>query len=180
METVGWTNLGGSRFPIGMGVDFDGNVWAINRTSSTGTKIDADSMAILMETPTGPKPYSYSDMTGFQQKTIVAPQGTYVHEFEGWVGNITQWLKVSIDVYSPGSSASKLRVRAADTKGLLTSAPWTPYFGPFPPNDPSVNLSGFGTIVGRYLQVEVMLIADQDKNVPKLKNIDVVATQYEQ
>ena len=119
-------------------------------------------------------------MTGFQQKTVVAPQGTYRHLFEGWTGATTQWMKVSITVTTPSDSSSKLRVRAANTKGGLDSAPWTPYFGPFPPNDPSVNLSEFGTIVGRYAQVEVLLSAGSDKSAPTLKNIDIVAATYSQ
>ena len=46
--------------------------------------------------------------------------------------------------------------------------------------DPMVNLTEFGTVVGRYLQVEVVLMAGSDKSAPTLKNIDVVASIYDQ
>jgi len=180
MAVEGSMNLGGGHHPIGMAVDFDGMVWAINYSSSSATRVNPDGMTKMFECPTGSNPYTYSDMTGFQQKTVVAPQGTYRHIFEGWTGATTQWMKVSISVTTPSDSSSKLRVRAANTKGGLDLAPWTPHFGPFPPNDPTVNLSEFGTIVGRYAQVEVLLSAGSDKSAPTLKNIDVVAAAYDQ
>jgi len=180
MAQVGSVSLGGGRHPIGMGVDFDGKVWAINHGNSSATRINPDNMTKLFETSTGSSPYTYSDMTGFQQKTVVAPQGSYIHEFEGWSGVPTRWLKVSISTFTPSDSSAKLRVRAADSLANIEAAMWTPYFGPFPPTDPTVNLNDFGAIIGRYLQVEVVLMAGSDKSAPTLKNIDVVASIYEQ
>ena len=178
MAVVGKTDLGAGHFPIGMAVDFDGMVWAINHTTSTGTRIDPSDMSILFETPTGPKPYTYSDMTGFQQKTIVAPKGTYTHVFKGWDEGTTQWMQVGLELTTPQGTSAQLRVRTAGDPVALEEAVWTPFFGPFPPKLPTVNLSQFGSVLGRFLEVEVQLFSEDSKSTPILKSIDIVAAPF--
>jgi hypothetical protein len=162
-----------------MAVDFDGMVWAVNQSTSSATRIHPDTLEILSEKPTGPSPYTYSDMTGFQQRTIVAPKGTYRHVFQGWQGNETQWMQVGLELTTPDGTSAQLRVRTADASETLDDAVWTPIFGPFPPALPTVNLSGFGAVIGRYLEVEVTLFAENSTATPILKSVDVVAAEFQ-
>ena len=178
MKVVGTTNLGGGHFPIGMAVDFDGKVWAINHSNSSATRIEPSDMSVLFTTKTGPKPYTYSDMTGFQQKTIVAPKGSYRHTFKGWANQATQWMQVGLEINTPPGTSADLRVRVADEKADLPDALWTPFFGPFPPALPTVNLSTFGAVIGRYMEVEVLLFAKESDSTPILKSIDIVAAPF--
>ena len=175
---VGTTNLGGGRFPVGMAVDFDGKVWAINQSTSSATRIEPSDMSILFETKTGPSPYTYSDMTGFQQKTIVAPKGTYRHVFKGWAEGTTQWMQVSIELFTPPGTSAELRVRVADEVAELDGALWTPFFGPFPPELPNVNLSQFGAVIGKFMEVEVQLFSEDALTTPILKSVDIVAAEF--
>ena len=176
MAVTGSVNLGGGRFPVGMAVDFDGKVWAINQKSSSATRIDGETMGILFEKPTGKSPYTYSDMTGFQQKTIVAPKGTYRHTFQGWTAGATKWMQIGLQMTTPAGTSARMRVRAAAKVDELEFAVWSPYWGPFPPELPTVNLNAFGNVIGQYLEVEVELFSEDSKTTPILKSIDVVAT----
>ncbi len=179
MAVAGTMSLGGGRFPVGMAADFDGHVWAINQSSSTATRIDQETMQPLFEVPTGPSPYTYSDMTGFQQKTVVAPTGTYRHVFKGWNEAPTQWMQVGMELELPEGTSANLRVRVADDKENLEEAVWTPFFGPFPPALPTVNLSTFGAVIGRFMEVEVTLQSQDSTVTPILKAIDVVAAPFD-
>jgi len=161
-----------------MAVDFDGKVWAINHSNSSATRIEPSDMSVLFTTKTGPKPYTYSDMTGFQQKTIVAPKGSYRHTFKGWANQATQWMQVGLEINTPPGTSADLRVRVADEKADLPDALWTPFFGPFPPALPTVNLSTFGAVIGRYMEVEVLLFAKESDSTPILKSIDIVAAPF--
>ena len=178
MAIEGTAFLGDARTPVGIAVDFDGMVWAINRGFSTASRIDPATMQVMLETPTGPSPYTYSDMTGFAQKTIVSPQGTYRHVFEGWKTGVTQWMQVVLSLATPEGTWAQIRVRAADSVAGLSAALWSPKWAKTPPNGPSANLSEFGTVIGRYLEVEVTLGSDTGNQTPILKAIDVVATPF--
>ena len=172
----GVIDLGSNRGPIGAAVDFDGKVWAINRTTHTASRIEPSDMSLIFETPTGPAPYTYSDMTGFQQKTIVAPQGKYRHVFQGWQTGFTKWVQVSLELTTPEGTSADIRVRAAQTKEELEVALWSPFFGPFPEKAPTVNLEQFGAVIGQFMEVEVQLFSQNNNTTPILKSLDVVAS----
>ena len=179
LKVVGWTDLGAGRFPVGMAVDFDGMVWAINQSSSSATRINPDTMAIMLEKPTGPSPYTYSDMTGFQQKTVVAPFGKYTHTFQGWESGKTKWQQIGFNASTPDNTWIKIRVRTFDDPALKDAAQWTPIWGPFPPALSPINLNEFGQIIGKLLQVEVTLGSDQGATTsPILKSLDIVASKF--
>ncbi|MEC8023297.1 MAG: hypothetical protein VX223_05145, partial [Myxococcota bacterium] len=178
MAVVASTSLGSGRKPVGMAVDFDGNVWAVNYTTSTASRLNHTDLSLIFEVPTGPSPYTYSDMTGYQQKTVVAPKGTYTHTFQGWQGGETQWMQVGLELNTPSGTSADLRVRAAASEEELEFAVWSPYFGPFPPALPTVNLSAFGAVIGEYMQVEVQLFAEESGSTPILKSVDVVASEF--
>jgi DNA-binding beta-propeller fold protein YncE len=179
LKVEGWTDLGAGRFPVGMAVDFDGKVWAINQQSSTATRIDPDTMEIMLEKPTGPSPYTYSDMTGFAQKTVVAPFGKYTHTFQGWEGGKTKWQQVGFNATTPEGTWIKVRVRVYDDADKLDEAQWSPIWGPFPPELQPINLNDFGQVIGKFLQVEVTLGSEKGaEQSPILKSLDIVASKF--
>jgi len=116
-------------------------------------------------------------MTGFQQKTVVAPKGTYIHVFEGWPEGTTKWMQVGLELTTPEGTSAELRVRVAHTLDELPNAVWSPFFGPFPPTLPTVNLNDFGQVIGRFLEVEVQLFSQDATSTPILKSVDIVAAK---
>ena len=172
LETLAYVNLGGNRFPVGMAVDFDGYVWALNQSGSSATKIDPDNLTIVGEYGVGSSPYTYSDMTGYSLLNYTSPQGYYQHIIPGGPVGGTNWTEVFVDITFQGESTAKVRVRAADTVASLPQAPWHGPFGPYPPNVFPLALEPLG-LTGKYLQVEVVLIPDEDGASPLLKGISV-------
>ena len=176
MATVGTVDLGGGRFPIGMAVDFDGNAWAVCYSSSSAIKINPTTLTKILEKPTGPNPYTYSDMTGFALKTVTAPLGYYRHIFEGWAGGQTQWQQITADFSAPSGTYIEVRFRVANTLAGLAGSSWSLPKGPFPPSSMPINLAQDGTMLGRYVEVEVKLVSNAPGVSPVLKSLSMVAS----
>jgi hypothetical protein len=171
MQTLGYINLGGGRFPVGITVDFAGYIWAVNQTSASATKINSATWEIVGEYPVGSGPYTYSDMTGYLLHTFTNPTGYYIHEFGG-EGLRLVWTAIIIDATVPNGTYIKARVRAAVDQNKLESTPWSDYFGPFPPQTFPLDISELG-LMGAYLQVEVSLYTEEDGLTPIVKSIEV-------
>ena len=175
-EIVQQIDLGGIKGTVGVAVDFDGFLWAINQCSSTAMKIQPETGDVIGEFPTGPAPYTYSDMTGFALKTVVAPQGTYRHVFEGWNGLPTRWVQVAFAALTPEGTSLNIRVRAANSLASLGFAVWSEQFGPFPPQTSPLNLSDYPPIIGKFAEVEITLESNDPKTTPVLKSLEVLGT----
>ncbi len=67
--------------PVGAAVDGDRKIWTVNQSANTATRFDPLT-GTTQSFPTGGAPYSYSDMTGFQQRNFTQRQGdwTVVHD----------------------------------------------------------------------------------------------------
>ena len=174
MQTLGYANLGGGRFPVGMAIDFEGHPWAVNQSASSASKIDPDTMQVLCEVPVGSGPYTYSDMTGYALHNFTAPQGYYSHVFGGWEGFRVQWTAVYVDVEygDPEFCFVKVRVRTADTPEELAAAPWQGFFGPYPPETFPLDLTVLPDMDGRMLEVEVTLHSESKTCTPLVKSIE--------
>ena len=169
-------DVGADRGPVGIALDFDGYLWVINRTTSTATKLNTSTGAKLGEYATGTNPYTYSDMTGFALKTVVAGVGDTIQTFEGWpVGN-TQWNEVSATVDLVDPMAVDIRWRVAATKSALTTATWSAWTGPYPPALMPMKIAA-GAAVGHYFQVDFRLTSPSKKASPVVKQISVLAEQ---
>jgi hypothetical protein len=176
METLGikFIDLGaGDKTTVGVALDSDGMLWAVNYASSSTTKINTANDQVIGEYPVGAYPYTYSDMTGFAAKNYTAPQGYYQHIIPGASSGPTYWTSLTVDVNTQGASFLKLRLRAAETVSALAQQNWQGPFGPFPPNVFPVDLTTLPDMVGKYLQVEVILVADDDGNSALLKGFSV-------
>jgi DNA-binding beta-propeller fold protein YncE len=178
MKTVAYANLGEGRGTMGVGIDAQGFVWAINGSGGNGTgtasKINPADMSVVADPYVGGGPYSYSDMTGYALKTVVAPEGTYSHIFTGWTSDETRWLHVSVSTVTNGSGKVELRYRVAGTLGALEGSPWTVASGSIPDTTSIFNLDGGAPVVGKHLQVEVKLVSAAGYS-PRVQTLAVVS-----
>ena len=173
-KVVGTIPLGAGRFPIGVAVDGDGFVWAVNNQTSTATKIDPKTLEVKFEHPVGSGPYTYSDMTGSTFFKDLSPEGWYRTEFGGWEGFRVQWKTLTVDYAAPPSTWIEVRVRTANTKDELVTAPWSDAVGPFPPQAFPLDLVPLLPKKGNLLEVEVSLHAPNvDAGKPVVKSVDV-------
>lgn len=153
---------------IGVGIDFDGRAWGVNRKTNNACRVDPDTGEIACF-PTGEGTYTYSDFTGFALRNFTAPSGTYRQVFQGCgSANGTRWSKLTWDAAVPDGTAVKFFVRAADTREGLATAQ---RFGPFTTSP--ADLLKAGEIVGSFLQVEVELSSEVKNRTPILKGIGV-------
>jgi len=173
-QTLGYVNVGGGRFPLGMTVDFGGFVWAVNQSGSSASKIDPETKQVICEVPVGSGPYTYSDMTGYALHNFTAPQGTYSHVFGGWEGFRVKWTAVYVDVdYQDEENCFvKVRVRTGNDEEELAGKPWQGYYGPYPPNEFPLDLDGVPDTDGKLLQVEVTLFSQSKTCTPMVKSIE--------
>jgi len=167
---------------IGAGVDFDGNIWGVDKTNDTASRLDVDAKGDVKTPSTGTTnnvtvgkhPYTYSDFTGYGLANFVRPQGTwsYVHKPCG-PNEKALWKRVSWTADTPPGTAVTLRVRTGDT--LTTLGSWTNEISQSPaeiapgkPHEVKPNPSVL-------LQVEFTLTAGSvDKSVsPTLKGYSV-------
>ena len=173
-------SLGVGRYPVGIAIDYDGFVWAVNQSKSTASKVDPKIGQTIGEYPVGSGPYTYSDMTGYTLNNYTAPKGHYTHIFglSGWSGTInetkttTVWESIDIDAIVPEKGYLKIRYAAGDSLKSLEAEPWSKEFGPFPPTNFPINLIPLN-VSGRFLKVEVFLQAGKDKISPIVKSIKV-------
>lgn len=98
-EKVTWKGLsclfGGmmgnqKRDPRGVGIDKDGAVWSVNYFSSSVTKLDAKTLAVVGEIKVGANPDSYGDFTGTPLMAIAAANGDYTYIFSPSGGKLGQ------------------------------------------------------------------------------------------
>jgi streptogramin lyase len=164
---------GGCKASIGVALDSGGFLWAVNYDSSSATKINTATQTVVGEYPVGANPYTYSDMTGYTAKNYTQPQGYYQHIIPGGPVGATQWTHLFVDAFYQGQSFVKVRLRAGDTVSALNQAAWLGPFGPFPPNVFPMDLTAIPGLVGKYLQVEIILTADEQGNSALLKGFSV-------
>jgi hypothetical protein len=134
-------------------------------------------MDVVLEVPVGAGPYTYSDMTGFLLKTVTAPEGVYIHEFQGWEYGATQWMQITATTLKPEGTKVEIRYRTGATPAAVAAAAWSPVFGPFPPEEMPINLLSEANAVGHYLHVEVKLYSAAGGSTPVLKSLEVIAVQ---
>ncbi len=107
---------------VGMAVDFDGKIWAINQAGNAAVRIDPTTYA-QTTVPVGNGPYTYSDMTGFQLRNATGASGKYLHVFQG-CGAATQWKTLSWSAETPDGTQIEVRARIAASEASLPSTPW--------------------------------------------------------
>jgi hypothetical protein len=165
---------------IGVGVDFDGNVWGVGHKNHVASRLDVDANGDVINPPTsktknvyiGKNPYTYSDFTGYGLMNFVRPQGrwSYVHKACP-DGEKTQWKSVSWNATTPPGTGVTFRARSGDSETTFGS--WTDPFtqspaliGPGSPKAISPNPSVL-------LQVEFTLTSADKTTTPTLHDYKV-------
>jgi hypothetical protein len=153
---------------IGVGLDFDGYAWGVNRQTDNACKVEPESGDVECY-PTGKGTYTYSDFTGFALRNFTAPRGTYKQVFEGCaLPTDTRWKQVSWEASVPAGTYVKIYVRAAGSIDALQTAT---RYGPF--EESPADLIAAGEITGHYLLVEVSLSTDIEGLTPIFKGLGV-------
>jgi sugar lactone lactonase YvrE len=157
--------------PVGVAVDSDNNIWAINRScegsdcsvcnkQGTAVKIRSTDGAVLGSYSTGGRnPYTYSDMTGAQLQRI-APEGRGTWSASHDLVCAPAVLSISWTAVTPGGSTITVRGRVGPAPG---SGNWE-----------YVQNGGSLSSQGRYLDIVVEFYSpDSETLIPSLKDITV-------
>ncbi len=152
----------------GVAVDIDGKIWGIGggqnvRIIQPGAGLND---AVVQPDPvTGfLSPYTYSDMTGVQQRLAATDEpGTYRQVFEGCDNGPTHWQDFSFEAETPVGTRVVFQARAAETLDALESASWQPLAGaPSMVSDvpltPVLGIGGAGQ--GKYVELLIELYMD--------------------
>jgi streptogramin lyase len=163
------------RAPVGVGVSYDGSIWAIcmgdGISNGIAARLDPVSGA-WMERTVGVRPYTYSDFVGFGLNVFAQPNGWYRTTLEGCAEGETEWRGVRYTAEVPSSTAVEIWTRSADTRAELEAQPWT---GPFLDN-PASFASRPGPISrARYLELEVRLRTVDRTAAPRVFDVFVVS-----
>jgi hypothetical protein len=151
--------------PTGVAVDANGKVWVTNYDSHNAMRIDPATNTVDLTVPfgSGAYPYNYSDMTGIVSRSQTAPQGTWTVGYDGgaigrnW-GKIC-WNNDPCD-QPPGTS---ITARARSSEDQVTWSPW----------EDVGNCVDLTVPDGRYLQVEMKLIPNDDGESPILCDVTI-------
>ncbi|GAB4199465.1 MAG: hypothetical protein OHK0013_09610 [Sandaracinaceae bacterium] len=162
------------RGPVGVGVSFDGSVWAIAQGTSSAARLDPMTGA-WVEHGVGLTPYTYSDFIGFGLNTFAQPRGHYQFTSEGCgADSTTRWLGASLRVEVPAGTAVEVYAHTADDPSTFSTVPWV---GPFPVTAarPTVDFTmAPGPLPdGRYIEIDVRLRTDDRRVAPRVFSVDV-------
>jgi len=182
MVNEGQISLGANRLPVGIALDDDGFVWAVNQGKGTASKVDPKAGLVVGEYPVGNSPYTYSDMTGYTLHHFTAPMGqiTVVLPGNGLPNPLTGavakniWQSLDIDAILPPQTSLVLRYRAADTGLALATKPWSAQVT-VPPTPLPLNLTQGGAPVGLLLQIELQFVSADKKSTPTVKSLSAKA-----
>lgn len=186
---------------IGCGVDAEQNVWGISRSGSVATRVKVDAAGTatkpdlmggmdnqgcpsgagdrctlpLNGTMSDPRPYTYSDFTGFGLRNFTLPKGSwdYVLKSSCPPGTTSQWTKIVWLGDTP--PATKITVRARSGNTPRPDNTWGPFTGEYlaSPADLAAKPGPVMPNPAAYLQVEFTLSTLDQTVSPKLKNVEL-------
>lgn len=152
----------GGSSSVGIQVDSNNDVFQIGFASAGRVqKYRGTDGAPLGTFPVGNMPYTYSDATGLSARTVTNNTGTWTVVFDGGA-NGTPWDKVVWTDNVPTGASAQVSVRAADTQAGL----------PFQAYQATTN-GGALSQVGRFIQIQARLNANQQNQSPVLYDLTV-------
>lgn len=160
--------------PVGIGVSFDGSVWAVAQGSNLAARLDPMT-GTWIEHGVGLFPYTYSDFIGFGLNVFAQPRGNYRFVSEGCGPDAeTRWLGASLRVEVPPGTAVEVHARTSDDRASLASQPW---IGPFTvtPARPTVDfrMAPGPLPEGRYIEVDIRLRTDDRRVAPRVFEVEL-------
>ena len=162
---------GGNKTTVGVAMDSNDHIWAVNYQASSATKINNTTEQVVGEYPVGYHPYTYSDMTGYALHNFTAPQGQYTTTFGGWEEIRVKWTALFVEADLPDQAYIEVEVRTANTAEEMNMTPWQGKFGPYPPQFFPLDLTQVPATDGKLLQVRVWLYSKDKLTTPVIKSI---------
>lgn len=185
--------------PVGVGVDFDGQVWLINRSTSNASKLaidvaqDLDGDGIVGDPvgvtvgdktgnlsatvhPVGPTPYTYSDFTGLSLRAVTRPSGSYSIAMQGCPGGTeADWQGLVFDAEVPLNTEVQVFVQVGNDLATLEGQP---FFGPWTESpmdlDMPAPMSGQQAPPdGSFIRVTFVLVSEDRISTPIIKSYNV-------
>jgi len=154
--------------PVGAAVDGDRKIWTVNQSGDTATRFDPATNT-TQSFPTGGSPYSYSDMTGFQQRNFTQRQGdwTAVHDsgIEDAIWGAVLWNREPQGRVPAGTSIT-VEARTANTQADLANTAWVTV----------ANGAAPGLADGRFIEVRTTLRIQTGTVSPVLSDVTVSFT----
>jgi DNA-binding beta-propeller fold protein YncE len=155
--------------PIGIGVSFDGSIWAINQGSNSASRLDPVS-GVWTDHPVGLSPYTYSDFIGFGLNVFAEPNGHYSFVVEGCSNGANHWTGARYTAEIPPGTSVTVFARVADTREGLAALPW---IGPFTANPLNFDEAPGPLPRGRFIEVDLRLATMDRTTAPRIFGIDV-------
>ncbi len=186
MSTGDWSVDGtvgtNGEVPVGIGVDFDGDVWTINQSTSNASRLHIDQTTlepaahpstgnIVDVFPVGTTPYTYSDFTGLGLRTVTRPQGDYTVKMQGCSdGAAASWYAVNWEATLPPNTSVEVWVRVGDDLATLGSQP---IFGPWTMSPADLTMAPGPVPDAVYLELTIRLISDDGEATPIVHSYEV-------
>jgi hypothetical protein len=163
----------------GMAVDFQRNIWCVSQSASTAYKINPNTLT-AQGYPTGPSPYTYSDMTGFQLQNVAPPLG-YFRPIVRGCGPQQEWQQLLWEAVTGPDTFVRFRARTANSETDLAAAPWV-LIARQPSDGSPADLKAIleaaspGSSKAMFLQLEITLGSEVSGTSPTLKSLTVRGT----
>jgi streptogramin lyase len=179
---TGMWDMPGQEVPVGAGVDFDGDVWAVNQSSSTASRLHIDQITgepaphpttgnTVDSFPVGQNPYTYSDFTGLGLRTVTNPSGDYIVPIQGCTsGRPAHWVNVSWTQTTPPGTHVQVYVRAGNDLATLDQQP---QFGPWTVSPADLQLPPGPVPDSKYLLLTIRLLSDDRESTPIVHSYNV-------
>ena len=168
---------------IGVGVDFDGHIWAVGHKNNIASRLDVDAKGNVISPPTsqsknvtiGRNPYTYSDFTGYGLMNFVRPSGRYVYQMNPCPKGVkAQWKQIHWKATTPPSTSVALRVRTGNS--ATTFGSWSSPHVTSPVNIDKGSANAVTPNPAYYIQVEFTLTNKDKQTTPILHDFGVAYT----
>ncbi|MDQ3032901.1 MAG: hypothetical protein M3Y87_10825 [Myxococcota bacterium] len=160
------------RGPVGVGVSFDGSVWAICQGTNSAARLDP-AAGTWIEHGVGLTPYTYSDFIGFGLNVFAEPRGRYRFVVEGCDPGefgAQRWLGARVNAEIPPMTEVTMWVRTADTRDALAAAT---FIGPFAVPTSDFSMPPGPIADGQFIEVELRLRTDDRRVAPRVLSVDL-------
>jgi streptogramin lyase len=173
---------GAANIPVGVGVDFDGDVWTVNQSTSNASRLHIDATTgepaphpqtgnIVDVFRVGRQPYTYSDFTGLGLRVVTRPTGEYRMPIQGCTGTAqATWTEITWSATTPPATSVEIYVRVGDNLATLSAQP---LYGPWITSPANLQAPPGPVPDGRYLLLIIRLISEDREATPIVHGVSV-------
>jgi|GEM_PF-4022078 len=151
--------------PIGATIDNRGHLWFVCHESNdvVSHHIDGNKRGAVQ---VGTYPNTVSDMTGYLIQKQRRRSGSW-HVIYDSQKSETMWDTIKIEMAFTKRAAIEIKIRASEDKALLAALPFRDVISDIAFND----------IHGRYLEIEISVLAQMENDVAHIKSIQLYESQ---